>query len=257
MADSTAIRFRSQSEQAVLCEHDPPADLRPIANLLAPLLEQAVADLVSRLPVDWGLLAQQVTPAIAERCVSMVTTVGVTARAIDQEDVTPPPAMMLLKRARVAATGLSFEVGGHPQLVPWDSLLLVDVAREMRGTKEFYEDLEESGDSNRRIHRLETKWSTPLVLDLVSLDPWMWLRLQSDTFGFASTGLPLQTNRVLNLYAIGVEVLRRSPQAEAGLGLSWVETGAPMTTPLPFSHRQAVGRLTWLLTCWRANGRIG
>jgi hypothetical protein len=239
---------------AIVRTDDSEVDLAEIARLIAEPLAVEVADLVQVLAQRVGILAEDVSKALADGCVASLLQAGVAARAVPQSAIVEPPEPVILRSGRPDEK-VFFYVGPTTQkgVVKWSDVLWVDLASVQEASQQQYEDWEVAAAGEamaaRRVRTHRTVITRqPPFLDVVTREPWLLLRISPERFEFATTGLPLFTTARENLLALAGTIASRATAAHLGPGLSWLGTDAPPREHRAQSQATYRGFLRWQLT---------
>jgi len=230
-------------------------DSHGVARLLAKPLQLAVPDLLQVLPRRSGILAENPTEQVAQECLALIVNAGIETRVVPQSSVVELPELITLGSGRPDDDGFSYGAAGQQGVVQWSDVLWVDVISIPETTKEEFDDwdVDWSGGSElggarvRRFKNQRLATKTTIFVDLVTYQPWLLMRIPSQPFDFAGTGLPLLPVRRQNLIAIASAIGARAVDARIGPGLQAL---ASRTTPDLRHPSEAVylGFLRWQLT---------
>jgi hypothetical protein len=197
-----------------------------VAEVLADHLDLPVADLLPAIGLRWGILAEGLSERLARQCVAAYQATKLPVAMLAEELMFDPPQRVELREAEFQPAALACTIDRQIQCVPWDRLVFADVVRIQTATKEQGVDLvvrpnhSELGTGyslvRKPVQRMGTRFS--LSLDMVACEPWLWLRISMDRFRLLGSGLELQSNLKLNLYAMACEVALRAPQMSTGPG---------------------------------------
>jgi hypothetical protein len=243
---------------AVVQMDDSEIDWRDLARKLAKILEVEVADLVHLMPQRSGIFAEKLAKSVAQHCVALAASEGISARFVPQSAVQELPTMIALRSCRLQDDGFACHAAGQEGFIKWPDVLWIDFVSIPAQRKE-----KPAAEPQAVLNRRTTAEGTPLPefpsarssatdrvvsVDLLSYEPWLLIRIPLENFDYATTGLPILPARRQNLVALASELSSRAAGARRGPGLDFLESGGP-----PKEHRLPNetcywGYLRWQLT---------
>jgi hypothetical protein len=229
-------------------------DAQKVARLLAQPLQLAVTDLLQFLTRRSGILAEDLTDHVARQCLALLTKTGIEARAVPQASIVELPELATLRSGRPDDDGFSYAAPGQQGVVPWSDVLWVDFISILEASMEEFDDWkvdytgDERGPHVRRFKNRRLATKPTVFVDLVTYKPWLRMRIPSERFDFAATGLPIFPVRRQNLMAVASAIAARSLDARIGPGLQAVLSRTVAQDPRPASQAVYNGFLRWQLT---------
>jgi len=243
---------------AVVQTDDGELDSVMAARLLAEPLNSPLADLIARIAIARGILAEDLSKAEAQRCAAALTNGGIVVRVVTKEALIDPPPPYVLRSASFNDGVLTFAT--IPQKgavfegsVPWSEFLWLDCVSVQRLEHEEYQDrkiVPDDEDGARIVHCKSKRLKTvrPLQIDLVSNDPWLWLQIRDDSFQFAATGLVMQPNRRENMHYLAIAMGQRAKAARLGPGMKWFSDQTALRETRMVNAVSHYNHLRWQLT---------
>jgi hypothetical protein len=239
---------------AIVRTADDKLDAPGVARLLAEPLQLAVPDLLQVLPRRSGILAESLTEHVARQCLALLVNAGIAAQVVPQLSIVELPELVTLRSGRPDDQGFSYGASDQQGVVQWSEVLWVDFVSILESTTEEFDDwvLDYSTNEDRsplrrfKNRRLVTK--PTMFVDLVTYKPWLLMRIPSERFDFAATGLPMFPVARQNLTVIASEIASRAVDARIGPGLQALISRTKSPSVRPPSQAVYRGFLRWQLT---------
>ena len=138
---------QSDKKFALVRTDDSKLDVTRIARLLAGELGLSVMDSLQLLSQRPGILAENLSEEIANRCASLVAEAGVQARVVLQSAVLEVPEIVTLRSGRLDDDGFLYVVDARRNgVVKWPDVLWVDFVTIQEFQKQGFTDVEVDPD---------------------------------------------------------------------------------------------------------------
>ncbi|HRU04162.1 MAG TPA: hypothetical protein P5137_00135 [Candidatus Brocadiia bacterium] len=225
-----------------------------------PRAAAAMAQVLSGVAPDWarelrdrpGILAEDLPPDTAEALVHALAGHRIPAFVVAQDEMAVPPPPFLASEAQLTEEGFLCRSGQQKALAPWDEVILFECARVRAASRGPLDLLRRNRAAAPRGTAGDQEATSHDLLDIVCYQPWLHVRVDSETFQFASLGLPPQPARRQS-FANLVRVIRgRCPEATAGPGALLILGRGEGALTLP-TIEACDNNLLWRLQLlWRA-----
>lgn len=214
---------------AVIQVNDEALDPVAAARLLAETLDIPVADLIAKLAISGGILAENLSEVESRQSAAALTNGGIAVRIISNEALIDPPPPCVLRSANFQDNEMTFTTISQSSVdsegsIRWSEFRWLDCVSVQTLGKEEFEDWEFQGDEGARVTRFKCKRLTvkrPLQIDLDSYEPWQWLQIREEGFQFAATKLSMRPTRRENIYHLAIVLGLRATSAHLGPGMKW------------------------------------
>ena len=241
---------------AIIQVGDAEIDFTAAARLLSKPLEIPVAELVPKLAIGQGILAEGLDEVTAKRCEAWLREGGINVRVISTELLIEPPPPCILKSAWFSQDEMTFASPPDKGVVEngsikWSEILWLDCVSVQRLSQEEFEDWRIEGDEHAQVVRFKQKRmkvERPVQIDIVSYQPWLWLQIPEESFQFASTKLSMQPTRRENSHHLAIFLGLKSTEARLGPGMKWFCDQTPFRESRLPNETAHFNQLRWQLT---------
>jgi len=204
---------------AVLREDSTAYDIQRAAAAMAQVLGGVAPDWSRELRDRPGVLADNLPADMAQALASALTSQRIPAFAMPQDDMAIPPPPLMATEAVPSDEGLLCRSGQQAELVPWEEVVLFDCARVRAASLSPLDLLRGRGRAAPAGQPAEEPESSSRdLLDIICYEPWLHVRIDAETFQFASLGAQPQSARRLGFASLVRLVRGHCQDATAGPG---------------------------------------
>ncbi len=242
---------------AVMRTSDTPIPTANLSPIVAPACGDVASDVAMRLSRYPYWMVRKATPEIAKNVLKACIAANVEAELIGEQQVIDPPEVVPVARLEPQPTGFFVLVKRQPLFIKWSELIAID-AYESGQDKVTEVKAPEADVQPYHRYGLQISHPTPtrnaMVVEwhpraeLVCFDPWLTLRIDAETFPFASCGLPVASSRQLSLVTLLKTIQERAPHADTQFAIVQAQPGKAMGLPRLLSTFPFTPNLAWRLT---------
>ena len=238
---------------AILREADCQLDQAQAAQILAPLLGMARAEVQQTLHDRPGMLAWDLPPEIARDAAKGLILAGMPCRTVREDHLiaVPDAPRNTVRSATFEKEHFVFRSAEWEGHVPWANIRLLDIVQEVNAATELVNDVPSHLGSDPRSNRHKvrrTKFDVSVFLEIVCANPVLRMRIDRSLFNYKSTGLKMHTNREMNFRALCIALNMRCPDALMGPGFHWIANGNNSHHASGNTRKKFENFATWLLT---------
>lgn len=242
---------------AVMRTSDMPIPVATLAAIVAPACGGVLGDVSMRLGRYPYWLVRKATPDVAKLVLKACLAANVAAEIVGENQIVDPPEVIPVARLEPQPTGFFVLVKRQPLFIKWSELIAIEAYESGHETTQEVTAPESDvhqhhPDTYRFQHPTPTRKATKVAwqtrAELVCFDPWLTLRIDAETFPFASCGLPVSPSRQLSLVTLLKAILERAPHADTHFSIVQGQPGKMLSLPRLLSNFPYTPNLAWRLT---------
>jgi hypothetical protein len=243
---------------AVMRTSEMPIPTATLAALVAPVCGGVLGDVSLRLNRYPNWLVRKAPPEIAKHVLKACIEANVAAEIVGENQIIEPPEVVPAARLEPQPTGFFVLTKRQPLFIKWSELIAIEAYESGQETTQEVtapemDVIPGAHPDAYRAHRptptrkaMKVAWHPRA--ELVCFDPWLVLRIDAETFPFASCGLPVAASRQLSLVTLLKTILERAPHADAHFAIIQAQPGKAMGLPRLLSSFPYTPNLAWRLT---------
>lgn len=207
-----------------------PLDIPRAGRVVAQEIKRPLPDVTREMKVSRGIIARALGAGTARSLARRLKELGIETIIVPQRKMDDFPPLLRIKSVAIGPEGMSCEAykwdsneEAHPS---WTDIMFVSCGKIVISEVQEIENPDPE-KKKTRVPMLETIIRREYVMDIFCREPWLRLRLDENTSGYALVEIGSFTGGKSGFYRMARRIMRYAPDLPVNAGMRFLTENAP------------------------------